>query len=99
MMMVRISHVWRHETHANMDVAPNLKSLRTSDRGVGVAVQELLAMRLGACADLPVEPWFDEGEGIRQGADGTWLTARVAKCLCQMAADGQPSGSLLLDLA
>ena len=35
----------RHKAHADPDIAPYLKPLRTSDCRVGVAVQELLAQR------------------------------------------------------
>src|SRR5271166_3177027 len=61
MTMVRISHMRGHETHADPDIAPNLKPLRTDDRRVGVAVQERFALPLRAWADLPVELWFDDG--------------------------------------
>ena len=87
----------RHKAHADPDIAPYLKPLRTSDCRVGVAVQELLAQRLGASPDLPGELRFDDGKGIGQGADRAWLMARVLQCRRQMAADGQstcawPSG-------
>ncbi len=89
MTMVGISRMRRHETHADPDIASYLEPLRTSDRRVGVAIQELLALRLGASPDLPVELWFDDGKGIGQGADRAWLAARVLQRRRQMAADGQ----------
>ena len=91
MTMVGISRMRRHEADADPDVAPYLEPLRTSDCRVGVAVQELLALRLGAGPDLPGELRFDDGKGIGQGADGAWLMARMLQCRRQMAADGQSS--------
>jgi hypothetical protein len=98
MAVVRISRMRRHKTHADPDIAPYLDPLRTGDCRVGVAVQELLALRLGARPDLPVELRLDDGKGIGQGADRTWLTARVLQRRRQMAADRQPSRSRPLGL-
>ena len=60
----------RHKVHADPDIAPYLKPLRTSDCCVGVAVQELLAQRLGAGPDLPGELRFDYGESPVLTPDG-----------------------------
>ena len=89
MTMVRIARMRRHKTHADPDIAPYLEPLRTSDCRVGVAVEELLALGLGASPDLPVELWFDDGKGIGQGADRAGLAARLLQRRRQMAADGQ----------
>ena len=74
MTMVGISRVRRHEAHADPDIAPYLEPLRTSDCRVGVAIQELLALRLGAGPELPVELRFDGRQtrrpGRRQGLAG-----------------------------
>ena len=69
-MMVRISRMRRHKAHADPDIAPYLKPLRTSDCRVGVAVQELLVQRLGASPELPGELRFDDGKGIGKAPIG-----------------------------
>jgi hypothetical protein len=83
----------RHKTHADPDIAPYLESLQTNDGRVGVANPELLALCLRACACLPVEPRFDDGEGVGQGADRAWLVAHVLLGRRQMAADRQSGRS------
>ena len=55
MTVVGILRMRRHQAHADQDVPPYLKPLRTHDCRVGVAVQELLAKRPGASPDLPGE--------------------------------------------
>ena len=81
----------RHEADADADIAPYLEPVRTSDCRVGVAVQELLALCLGAGPDLPVELRLDGRKGVGQSADGAWLAARMLQRRRQMAADRQSS--------
>jgi hypothetical protein len=78
----------RQKAHADPNIGPYLETLWTNDCRVGVAVQELLALLLGASPDHPVELRLDSGKGIGQGADRTWLTARLLQRRRQMAADG-----------
>ena len=79
----------RHQAHAQPDIAAYLKPLRTDDRGIGVAIQELIAQCLGASAGLPGKLRFDDGESIGQGAHRAWLLPRIAQRRRQMAADWQ----------
>jgi len=89
MTMIGILRMRRHKARSNPDVVPHLKPLRACDGRVGVAVQEQLALRLGAGSNLPVEPWLDGCEGIGQGANWAWLAVRVLRRRRQMSADRQ----------
>src|SRR5580704_13691373 len=65
-MVVRVLEMRRHKADADTDIGSYLEPVRTGDCRVGVAVQELLALRLRARPDVPVELRLNSSKGIGQ---------------------------------